>query len=60
MHVFCVFIEKSDQTGTSELVGVYSSKRLSDEAQGRIRTRRSFVKEIVLDAALLWDGGFRA
>jgi hypothetical protein len=49
--VYLVYVEKSDQYGTSEVAGVYSSRERAEAAETIIRRRRTFVKEFNVDAA---------
>ena len=49
--LYVLFREVSDQYGTDEVVGVYSSSVLAAEmADVMIRDRRTFIKPVILDA----------
>lgn len=45
-----LYAETSEQLGTSEIVGAYSTRDGADNAALAIQTRRTFIKEIWLDA----------
>lgn len=47
--VFLLYREISDQHGTDEVVGAYSSQEKAMAAQGTIRDRRSFIRKVPLD-----------
>jgi hypothetical protein len=50
-NVFLLYREISDQYGTTEVVGVYSSLELAQSAGAKERRGRTFVKSMELDAA---------
>ena len=50
MIVYLLNMETSDQYGTSEAVGVYSTRQLAKEASDKITDHRTFIKEMMLDA----------
>lgn len=49
MIAFLVYREISDQYGTSEVVGVYSSRLKAEEAAELITTRRTFIRSFKVD-----------
>lgn len=50
VNVHVLFMETSDQYGTSQPAGVYSSVDAAQMARTMIRTSRSYVKAFTLDA----------
>lgn len=49
-EVFLLYKEVSDQMGTSEVVGVYSSNSLAEYWGDSIRDRRTFITPITIDS----------
>lgn len=53
MNVFILYRQISDQYGTDEVYGVYSSREAADVADRvECRTDRTYVKEVQLDRAV--------
>lgn len=48
-EVFALFMELSDQYGTSMLCGVFSSREGAQKAEERIRRRRTYIRVLPLD-----------
>ena len=48
-YVYLLYGEISDQTGTSEVIGVYSNASLVLEAEKLVTSRRSYIKVGKLD-----------
>lgn len=48
--LYLLYREISDQMGTDELVGVYSSVTLAEQWAASIRDRRTFIKPMLLDS----------
>lgn len=46
-----LIVETSDQYGTSEAIGVYTSEDTAAQAAAMIKTRRTLVKTFTLDAS---------
>lgn len=57
-EVYVLFMETSDQHGTSEPVGVYSTEGLADNADGQIKTHRTYVKWFELNATPVPPRGY--
>lgn len=49
MKIYLLYQEVSDQYGTSEVVGAYTTKAALRAADATITTRRTFAKEVELD-----------
>lgn len=57
-EVFVLFMETSDQRGTSEPVGVYSTESLAQAADGQVKKHRTYMKRFELNATPVPPRGY--